>query len=215
MSMGVELLTEVSGLYKPDPVAFWTAVAAIASVATVVVAFFSTRFAWKALRAMDDPKVIVYVKLDSDRPPLIVIVIENIGRDIAEDVQFTLSRPIPEEAFGISQATPGPSKPMENTPFNHGIRALGPGDPWVYTWGLYSGIKKALGDDPVNIAYTYRRGRRKFNGTSCLEVKSFGRLDTSARPHVVTATALTKIAEEFPKITNALSALEALKDDKG
>jgi len=197
--------------YVPtDAVAFWTAVAAIASTVAVIVTAFSTYFVWQTLQSQNDPKVIVYVKHDANRPSLLVIVIENIGRDIAEDVKFTTSRQIPSEAWGVASPTTGPEKIMEDTAFIHGIPALGPGDPRVYTWGQYGGLSAALGENPVVVEYTYRRGSRKFTGRSCLEVKSFGRLDASEAPQAITAGAVTKIADETRRIGCSLEKLESV-----
>jgi hypothetical protein len=180
-----------------DPVAVWTAVAAVAATASVVVAYFSARFAWQTLQALNDPKVITYVKHDSNRPSVIVLVIENIGRDIAEDVRFSPSRPIPIEAWGI-EVPKGTSKILDE-PITHGIPALGPGDPRVYSLGQRAGLLAALGDNPLNLTYTYRRGRRTFEGASCLEIQSFGRLDISEPPNVTTAKAVARIAKSFPE----------------
>src|SRR4051794_31217451 len=77
-----------------DATSLWTAVASLAAA-------LATYFAWKTLAGRDDPQVIVYVKHDANRPSLLVLVIENIGRDVARDVKFTTSKPIPVAAWGI------------------------------------------------------------------------------------------------------------------
>lgn len=52
------------------------------------------------LRSQIDPHVIVDAESDRDRPSLIVLVIENIGRGVAHDVRFRLAQPMPANAFG-------------------------------------------------------------------------------------------------------------------
>jgi hypothetical protein len=62
-------------------------VAAVAACGTALVTGFLAYFTLRLLRAQGEPKVIVYVKHDTERPTLLLIVIENIGRDIAQDVK--------------------------------------------------------------------------------------------------------------------------------
>jgi hypothetical protein len=172
----------------------WTALAALAASATALVTIIYTYFTLKLVRAQAEPKVIVYVRHDFDRPSILLIVIENIGRDIALDVAFTASRPIPSRAFGIerSQAQPAPS--MSDGPLMSGIPSLGPGDIRIITWGQYGGLSVALGTKPIQLTYTYRHGTRKFTGEAQLEVDSYVNTDASERPLLVATKALKDIA---------------------
>jgi hypothetical protein len=120
----------------------WAAIAALATTSAVVVAAFSAYFSWRSFRALGEPKVIVYIKRDPNRPTLLCLVIENIGRDIAENVVFTTSRPIPSKAFGIPG---GAAETMRAGPLVNGIPALGPGAPREIAWGQFDGLSAALG----------------------------------------------------------------------
>ena len=186
----------------------WNAVAALASTAATIIAAVSAYFAWQTLKSQNDPKVIVYTRTDADRPSILVVVIENIGRDIAEDVKFSSSRPIPLGAWGIDK----PQKPEANyaqgTAFTNGIPALGPGVSLVYNFGQYAGLKAAIGDEPITVSFQYRRGSRKFSGTGYLEVKSFTHVDVSAGPLLDTANALKKLADEAKNISSSLKGIE-------
>jgi uncharacterized OsmC-like protein len=68
---------------------FWVATAAaLASCFAVVISYL-------AMRSQVDPDVIVYVKHDETRRTILCIVIENVGRGVAYDLEFALSTPIP------------------------------------------------------------------------------------------------------------------------
>lgn len=188
---------------------FWTALAALGASVSAVFAAIYTRLTYQLLRLQTDPKVIVYTRDDPDRPSIIVLAIENIGRDVAEAVTFTPSRPIPAKAFGISVAGAPPAATMTDGPLIDGIPALGPGANRVITWGQFGGLKKALGDEPMQLAFTYRSGRKTFTGNAVLEIKSYAATDASTRPHVVAARSLESMAESLTKIHATLSTLGA------
>lgn len=197
----------IAGTMPQDATAFWAALAALASIGAVVVAAFSTYFAWLTLRTQGDPKVIVYVKHEPMRQSFLVIVIENIGRDIAEDVVFKSSRPIPAEAFGI-ETPEGQPKVMTETPLVLGIPALGPGDPRVINWGQYGGLLAALGGEPIVLTYTYRSGRRKFEGKTSLDVRSFCGIDATEHPVATLAKEAEKLTAEAKRISGSLATME-------
>ncbi len=81
--------------FSSESVPLWTAIAALSASLSAVVAIISTYYAVRLLQAQGEPKVIVFVRHDFDRPSILTIVIENIGRDIARDVKFVASKPIP------------------------------------------------------------------------------------------------------------------------
>lgn len=186
----------------------WSAIAAVAAVASVIVAFLSARFSWKSLVSQGQPKVIVYVKHDTDRPTLLCIVIENIGRDVAERVTFKLSRPIPAEAFGLPGRPISPAKNMDAGPLVNGILALGPGSPRVLTWGQMGGLSLALKDNPIEVAISYMHGKRKLKGTSILEVESFMETDASEKPILAVAQNTLKIADSLKAINSTLAEMK-------
>jgi len=47
-------------------------------------------------RAASQPDVVVYAHADQKRPTILCIIIENIGKGVAQDVAFKLDRWIPE-----------------------------------------------------------------------------------------------------------------------
>lgn len=191
-----------------DWVPFRTALAAAAATLTALVTIAYTYFTLRLVRAQAEPKVIVYVKHDLERPSMLTIIIENIGRDIAHDVTFAPSRPIPEKAYGISPAEAQEAKPMREGPLVSGIPSLGPGDSRVnITWGQYGGLSNALGAVPIVLDYTYRHGRRTFRGQAKLEVLSFAATDASERSPVVMARALKDISGSLLSISPDISTL--------
>src|SRR2546425_2287985 len=95
----------------------------------------------RLLRAQVDPHVIVYALDDRERPTLIEIVIENVGRNVAEDVRFEVSQPL-VRAYGVSpEDPPSETRPLDNGPLVTGIPALGPGGTRRLVWGQYGGLR--------------------------------------------------------------------------
>ena len=188
-------------LLSADQVPFWTAVAALGASATALVTIVYTYFTARLVRSQSEPKVIVYVRHDVDRPSLLILVVENIGRDIARSITFKCSRPIPAEAFGIA----GPNreaKTMTKGPFVVGIPSLSPGDSRVITWGQYGGLAAAIGPTPIELEYTYKHGRRTLAGSATLEVTSFANTDASTPPAVASTRALQEIATAVKQIAS-------------
>ncbi len=188
-------------LLAPDQVPFWTAVAALAASATALVTIVYTYFTARLVQAQGEPKVIVYVRHDVDRPSLLILVIENIGRDIARNVRFRPSRPLPSQAFGIA-GRQGAAKQMSDGPFIQGIPSLGPGDSRVITWGQYGSLAASIGPTPIELEYTYKHGRRTLTGTTALEVQSFANTDASTRPAVASAQALKDLASAGKQLSH-------------
>ena len=200
-------------LLSADQVPFWTAVAALGASATALVTIVYTYFTARLVQSQSEPKVIVYVRHDADRPSLLILVIENIGRDIARSVAFKPSRPIPTEAFGIA----GPNqdmKTMTGGPFVMRIPSLGPGDSRVITWGQYGGLSAAIGPTPIALEYTYKHGRRTLSGSTALEVTSFANTDASARPAVASARALKEISTALQQIASDIRRDVNRRDDE-
>jgi hypothetical protein len=195
-----------------ETIPLWTALTALATVTAAVVAAFYTYFTARLLRAQSEPNVIVFVRHDPDRPSILDIRIENIGRDVAHDVKFQASRPIPSRAFGLTEEGADPLAYMTDGPLVEGIPALGPGDYREITWGQYGGLRKALGDDAISLSYTYRKGRRKFAGSGKLDIRSYVGTDISERPPLVVARGIDRIAKSLDHIDTSLAALsEALR----
>lgn len=156
----------------------------MAAIATLV-ALGATIVNYYLLRSQVDPQVVVYATSDPDRPTIINLVIENIGKGVARNVSFSLSHPIPTKAFGIND--PPVSATMKSGPLFSGIPALGPGSSRVTTWGQYGGLHKGLGDEVVTVSVAYRGERVGFfdpvwyEADYPLEVYSFDGTDASDR----------------------------------
>jgi hypothetical protein len=176
---------------------FWTAVTAVAALLSAGAAALSAWFGYVLIRAQAEPKVIVYTCADPDRQTILMIRIANIGRDVATDVAFTPSRPIPARAFGLSESGPEPptTEVMTDGPLIAGIPVLGPGDIRDTTWGQIGGLLKTVGRTPIDISFTYRHGRRTLTGSSRLEVASFIGTDASGNPAESAARSLERIAD--------------------
>ena len=61
-------------------------------------------------RTQVDPHVVVYATPDKTRPSVIVLVIENVGKRVAKNVRFTLSEPLPGDAWGLGDDVPEPEQ---------------------------------------------------------------------------------------------------------
>lgn len=194
-------------MLSPESIVLWTALTAFATISAAAVAALYTYFTARLLRAQSEPRVIVFARHDSDRPTMLVIRIENIGRDIAHDVTFRSSRPIPHRAFGLDEKTLEPPKVMTDGPLIEGIPALGPGDYREITWGQPFGLLKALGDNTVMLTYMYRHGRRTFTGSASLDVRSHLWIDISERPPLRTARGVESIADSLKSIDRRLAHL--------
>jgi len=194
-------------MFTQEAIPFWTAVAAVAAGGSAVIAAFYTLLTFRLVRLQAEPKVIVYVKHDLERPTILVIAIENIGRDIAYDVAFKASKPIPSRAFGLKPEEAKPADIMHEGPLIEGIPALGPGDSREITWGQFGGLSKALGEEPIVLDYTYRSWKRLINGRAKLEVRSYLGTDASEKPTVTIAKSLKELATSSHRIASFLEEI--------
>lgn len=193
--------------FSQDWVPLWTALAATAAIVTALVTAAYTYFTLRLVRAQSEPKVIMYVKHDLNRPSILMIVVENIGRDIAHDVKFFPSRPIPAKAWGIERAGAATATTLTDGPLLSGIPALGPNDNRAITWGQYGGLSKAIGDEPILVRYTYRHERRTFSGETRLEVESYFGTDASEAPAAVVAKGITEIQKSIEAISTSVKKI--------
>ncbi len=110
-------------------------------VTTIMLAFLTAWYAWsthryvllvkKQMQLQTDPCVIAYTRDKSDI--LLEIVIENIGRGIAENISFKRSEKDSEDQW--SKLFKGPtSTPLGNTILKEGIPRLRPGGKVIIEW---------------------------------------------------------------------------------
>jgi hypothetical protein len=187
---------------------FWATVGLVAvSVGAAAVSYF-------LLRSQVDPHIVVYTKHDEKRASLLLIVIENVGRGVAYDVRFSLSRPIPARAFRIKSTGDAHTfDEMDYGPLIHGIPLLAPGERRVITWGQYGGLIDALGREPVRVVAHFR-SRRQFpwdptdhQSESLLEVHSFAGTDASQSLESRQVRELERMAKEIARIQQSVRSI--------
>ena len=158
-----------------------------------------------------DPYVVTYVRHDESRPSVMLIVIENVGRGLARDLTFELSRSIPHRAFGMDEASARkhPIQQMDRGPLITGIPALGPGDQRKIIWGQYAGLYFALSDQPVEVTCNYKTQDGQSRKSVCfLDIRSFEVTDaTDPDGARQSARQLKRIADD---VHNGLKDLKTL-----
>jgi hypothetical protein len=130
-------------------------------------------------------------------------------------VSFTLSRPIPKTAFGITLEEAKVDEAMTDGPLISGIPALGPGDARTITWGQFGGLTKALGNRPIDVDIVYPMVDDGSRGKAKLKSPHTG-TDASQRPTVVISKSLKEIAGGIQRIARAVDAVleRQLKEGK-
>jgi hypothetical protein len=183
---------------------FWTAVAGGAAALSALMAAVYTWLTFRLVRGQAEPKVVVYVCGDPDRQTILMIRIANIGRDVATDISFKASRPIPAHAYGLTADDAQPAKIMTDGPLIDGVAVLGPGDTRDTTWGQFGGLLKAVGKESIELSFSYKHGRRKLRGHSRLEVASYSGTDDSESPASKSADSLATVAKALEQIAGEL-----------
>lgn len=184
------------------------------SVVLAIITVTATLINYLFFRSQIDPDVLVYVSPDERRPSLIILIIENIGRGLAKEINFNLSRPIPKKAYGIGDDAKVPEN-MDYGPLINGIPALGPGSKRIITWGQYGGLKKGIGDDVVEITATYKSDaplgmfKRCHKSVCPVDIKSFAGTDVSDKNwDKKTADQLEKIAKTLDQAASGFRSLK-------
>ena len=154
-------------------IADWVSIfMAVIAVATAIVTY-------AVFRSATDPVVIVYAQPDLQRPSIINLFIENIGRGAAHTITFRTSRPLPHQAFGIQPPEEMPET-MTSGAIVDGVPFLAPGQRISITWGQYGGLTKYIADEAIRVdAFCYRSQRKglfakKLQAASNLDVRMFG-----------------------------------------
>jgi hypothetical protein len=159
-------------------------VAVIVASVSAAISLLAIFIGYFAFRSQVDAEVIVYIRPDERRPSIILLVIENIGKGAALNVRFVTSKPMPSEAFGITEKEARPFVPMKSGAIATGIPFLEPGGKRIYTWGQYGGLMKNIGEGMcINVDYRHRHlgwpFKRRKTGTFPLEIISFAGTDAS------------------------------------
>jgi len=189
-------------LISEHAVPFWTAIAALAAVATACVTSIYTYFTFKLFRAQAEPKVILYTESDRSRFAVINLVVENIGKDVAFNIKFTTSRPLPKEVFGPYNDKETKFEVMDDGTLVDGIPSLEPGGKRVITWGQFGGLSKALGGKNISVIVSYWHAKRQLFSDAILEVESYADNDGSEIPLVIIADGIKEMRNELGKLSN-------------
>lgn len=182
----------------------WTQVGMFwATVGLVGVSVMAALINYFLLREALDPHVIVYATDDEARPPLLLIVVKNVGRGVAHNVRIRTDRPVPRRTTREKSEVPLTALP--GGPFSTGgIPMLGPGERRVIAWGTLPGLREALEGRPIRVTCDFESKRRRmpFDPTehsteSVLEVESFSTTDADRKPPLRVAAALEDIAQKL------------------
>jgi len=178
--------------------------AGAAALAASISALFAALYTWltfRLVRSQSEPNVVVYVKHDYSRTTILQIIVENIGRGIANDIRFKSSRPIPAQAMGVAVDEAKRAVTMTEGPLIEGIPALGPGDSRRITWGQFGGLVKELGDEKIILEYEYKDGHRKMpSREAILEYQSFKGTDANDSEAVRMIRELRRVADALERI---------------
>ncbi|MBU1041092.1 MAG: hypothetical protein KKF77_08345 [Proteobacteria bacterium] len=188
-------------------VPFWTAVAAMAAVGTACVTSIYTYLTLKLFRTQAEPKVILYVKQNEHNPFVLLLVVENIGKDIATNIVFSPSRVLPEHAYGLSVDTDYVAKVMDSGPIVEGIPSLEPGGMRELSWGQFGGLTKALGGSNIIVDISFMHGNREMTSHAVLEVASFSNVTANDTPQKKIVKQLEEINRNIRRIADHLDPL--------
>ena len=163
---------------------FFAAVSGIGAAISAYIAF-------KVFLKQGEPKIVVYSRGDREKTTFMYIRIENIGRDVATNIHFEPSRPIPFDTYSDK------SKTMTSGPLVNGIPLLAPGENRDVMWGDYVSLAEVIGDEPITVSFTYYHGKKLIEDCSQIEVLSFLNTPASKPPIVVIADKLIEIGKDL------------------
>ncbi|CAM4172313.1 hypothetical protein PSAR109036_12690 [Psychrobacter arenosus] len=121
----------------------------------VVIALLSLLVSYAVFQSNDKPKIIVYIEPHYGKESFVKLIIENIGKSTAFDVNFHSDRCIPFKAFGLNKLQ-NPPQYFTSGLFVHGIKTFTPKQKYIFDWGQLSGLKEALDNEPLYITATYQ-----------------------------------------------------------
>lgn len=123
-------------------------------ILTLIVALTSLTVAYIVYYNNSIGDVVVYAKVDLERPTVINLIIHNIGKGVARDIKFISPTGIPKKAYGITGLS-DPKKNYESGALISGLSILFPDEKLVYQWGQFGGLKEALNNQPLEITITF------------------------------------------------------------
>ena len=164
---------------------FWTTVIlAMTAVAAVAVSV-------RTWRAQIDPCVIMYVRRDEARPMCLDLIVQNVGKGLARNIELEWSGALPIRAFQSGHA---------ELDIKH-IPALGPGVSWLVLWGEYDALENLLGSRVTYVTCKFfNHDGKELPPVVCpIEHRSFGAIDATD------ADGARQCAKELRRIGDALA----------
>lgn len=179
-----------------DPVTAYAAWAA--AIAAIVYTGFTIWLAiesWRMRRIQTDPIVVARLEVIPEAGHDLQLVIENVGRGTAFDIQCQI---LPESAKPA-----GTFKKIDT--LRKRIKALSPGDRRVFTVGNKADMVTAFGQPSVEIVIQFARragGQRKLESRCGLDYNSFAGVNLTSQ-----ASIDGRAAEYLLMIANRLTAI--------
>lgn len=181
----------------------------LVTVIAVLISAFAVAVNLWVYRTQTDPEVIVFATNDESEQTQIWIVVQNIGKGLAQNIRFIWRNGTPMKAYGLTveQASGNPPEPMVG-PLVRGMPSLGPGSRRVFIWGQYGGITAALADQngELRVRCEYEGGhpflmgdRRRHSREYVIDIHSFDETIDRDAP-------LRKIHRTLVRLKNAVTA---------
>lgn len=180
---------------------FWATV--IVSLVTVT----ATVINYLLFRSQTDPEVIVYTKHDLKRSTMITLVIKNIGKAVAYDIEFDFSEKIPKNAYGWEEIKKEDIKWMDSGPLIRGIPSLPPGGTRELNWGQYVGLRSVIGDRSILVTAKYEAKKLLSLNPVICETESKIDIESYAETVAHDDNEAKRIREELSKIDETLKQL--------
>lgn len=143
-------------------VAFFSLIVAIGSLIVTYIVYFNN----------SKGDVVVYTKVDLDRQGLILLVIHNIGKGIAQDITYNGTESIIKNSSGYDIGA-----------FISGTPILFPDEKLIYSLGMYHNLKNTLPDHPIELDIHFRTKialypyRRKIKNAVTIDINAFSGVD--------------------------------------
>ena len=116
--------------------------------------------------------VVVYAKVDLDRQGIILLIIQNIGKGIAQNIKFTGTESILKNSSNIDIGA-----------FKAGTPILFPDEKLIYCLGTYPRLKESLPNEPIKITITFHSKialypyKRKIKNIVTIDINAFSGVD--------------------------------------
>ncbi|HCD60934.1 hypothetical protein ACSVHK_08020 [Acinetobacter nosocomialis] len=146
----------------------------ILTIATFIIGLLTFVIAYIVYFNNSKGDVVVYAKVDMSRQGIILLIIHNIGKGIAQDIKFSGTDFILKNVSDI-----------EIGAFQVGTPILFPDEKLIYCLGTYPILKKSLPDHPLKISITFHSKialypyKRKIKNVVTVDINAFSGVDIS------------------------------------